>query len=474
MVLVPKIISGKNKVLIRYILYIALIFSAWVLGLRGGLSDTQALALSVFFASISGTIFFWQYRLSFAFWGSSLLVLLKIVKLKEFVGFASLEVILFLIGMMIITGNLKELGFFDWVLSKLLKIRKLSSHRFLMLLIFFSAISACCVDEVSSIIFMVILVLTISDYFEVNPVPFIVISVLATNVGSAGTVLGNPIGILIASKAELSFESFIKYSFPLMLVLLVVLYAVCVVVFAKPLKELRKKIELYGSNETLSYLIKVPADKDLRIGIAIAVTTFFIIALHHRLEVLLDLDPNTVLLIAPLISSGILMAWRKKQARIYVEQGVEWWTIIFFLFLFAQSGVLEHTGVTDAFAAWVSNNIVGSSNIFISSMLIFSALMSSMVDNVILVAAFIPVLKSLLTMHPEYSNMAWWVLLYGACIGGNLTFIGSTANIVALGMLERKKNIYISFLYWLVPGVVSTVVLLVVVFLVFRFVPLYH
>ncbi len=474
MVLISKIISGKNRILIKYFLYISLIFSSWYLGLKGGLSDSQALALSVFLASISGTIFFWQYRLSFAFWGSALLVLLKIVKLKDFVGFASLEVILFLIGMMIITGNLKELGFFDWILSKLLKIRKLGSRRFLMLLIFSSAISACCVDEVSSIIFMVILVLTISDYFEVSPTPFIVISVLATNVGSAGTVLGNPIGILIASKAELSFEAFIKYSFPLMLVLLVVLYGVCTVIFARPLRELRKKIELYGPSETLSYLIKVPADRDLRIGIVVAVMTFFVIALHHRLELLLDLDPNTVLLVAPLVSSGILMAWRKKQARIYVEQGVEWWTIIFFLFLFAQSGVLEYTGVTNVFATWFSSNIVGSSNVFISTVLIFSALISSMIDNVILVAAFIPVLKSLLNMHPEYANMAWWVLLYGACIGGNLTFIGSTANIIALGMLERRRGINISFMYWFIPGLISTVLLLIVAFLAFRFLPLYN
>ncbi|MDD5613779.1 MAG: SLC13 family permease [Candidatus Omnitrophica bacterium] len=467
-------VNSKNRMFARYITYFIFILISWFLGSNAGLNNKQALALSVFFASISGTIFFWQYRLSFALWGSALLVLLRIVTVKEFVSFASLEVILFLIGMMIITGNLKELGFFDWILSKILKIRRFSSGRFLFLLIFVSAVSACCVDEVSSIIFMVILILTICDYFEVNPAPFIIISVLATNVGSTGTVLGNPIGILIASKAGLTFESFIKYSFPVMIFLSFVLYGISLLIFSKPLRELSKQIDYFGPNDTLSYLIKVPADKDLRIGITIAALTFTIIAFHHKLELLLGLDTNNILLIAPLISAGILMAWRKRQARIYVEQGVEWWTIIFFLFLFAQSGVLEHTGVTQILAGWFSDNILSSYGFFIAFVLIFSAVISSMVDNVILVAAFIPVLNTVITLYPQYSNVAWWVLLYGACIGGNITFIGSTANIVALGMIEKRNNIYVGFLQWIIPGLVSTVILLSVAFLFFRFLPMYR
>ena len=183
----------KNYILIRYIVYIIFVFSSWFLSIKAGLSNIQALSIGVFSASISGTIFFWEYRLSFALWGSVLLILMKIVNLIEFVNFASLEIILFLIGMMIITGNLKDLGFFDWILSKLLKIKRLTAKKFLLLLIFMSAISACCVDEISSIIFMVVLVFTVCDYFEINPVPFMIISVLATNVGSTGTVLGNPI-----------------------------------------------------------------------------------------------------------------------------------------------------------------------------------------------------------------------------------------------------------------------------------------
>ncbi len=463
----------KNGIFSRYALYIIFVLISWFLSLKIGLSNTQALSLCVFFASISGTLFFWEYRLSFALWGSSALILTHVISLANFVRFASLEVILFLIGMMIITGNLKELGFFDWVLSKLLKVKRLSAERFLLFLIFISAISACCVDEVSSIIFMVILVITVCDYFEVNPAPFIIISVLATNVGSTGTVLGNPIGILIASKAGLHFESFIIHSFPLMLFLSIILYLVSRVIFAKPLRELREKIELYGPNETLSYLIKVPADKDLRIGITISLITFLTIALHRRLEIMLNLELNTVLLITPLISSGILMAWRKKHARIYVEQAVEWWTIIFFLFLFAQSGVLEHTGVTKVFASWFSTHIAGSRTIFIAFTMLLSAIVSSMMDNVILVAAFIPILKEVLALNPEYSKVAWWVLLYGACIGGNLTFIGSTANIVALGMIEKRKNIYIGFIQWFIPGLISTVILLSISFVIFNFLPIY-
>lgn len=464
----------KIGILGKYILYLSFVVGVWVLGVKFGFSKVQALSLGVFSASILGTLFFWEYRLSFALLGSALLILMRVVKLEEFVNFASLEIILFLIGMMIITGNLKELGFFDWILSKLLKIRKLTPHRFVLLLIFSSALTACALGEVSSIIFMVILIFTICDYFEVNPIPYVILSVLATNVGSSGTVLGNPIGILIATKAGLDFEKFLVYSFPLMLVLLVLLYFVSLLVFARPLRELSQKIELYGPNETLAYLIKLPAEKNLRIGITISLITFVTIALHHRLELALNLELNTILLVTPLVSAGILMIWRKGKARVYVEHEVEWWTILFFLFLFAQSGVLEHTGVTEIFAGRLFGLVAGSKSLFIIFTLILSAIISSMLDNVILVAAFIPILKQILSLRPEFAQVGWWVLLYGACIGGNLTYIGSTANIVALGILEKERKMSIKFFRWFIPGLISTLLLLTFSYFVFRYLSLYR
>ena len=120
------------------------------------------------------------------------------------IEFSSLEVILFLVGMMVIIGLLKDCGVFAWIASLILRIRRLSGRKFTFFIAVISALLACTIDEVTSIIFMVVAVLEICDYFEVNPVPFVIISVLATNIGSAATVLGNPIGILIASKSGLS------------------------------------------------------------------------------------------------------------------------------------------------------------------------------------------------------------------------------------------------------------------------------
>lgn len=92
----------------------------------------------------------------------------------------------------------------------------------------------------------------------------------------------------------------------------------------------------------------------------------------------------------------------------------------------------------------------------------------------VVVAAFIPIIREVLVFHPEFSGVAWWVLLYGACLGGNFTHIGSTANIVALGMLEKEKNIKIGLIRWLILGFSSTILLLFLSFMVFYFLPLYR
>jgi Na+/H+ antiporter NhaD/arsenite permease-like protein len=371
--------------------------------------------------------------------------------MEHVIRFSSLEVILFLVGMMVLVGLLKDTGFFAWIVSLILRIRNLTATRFLVIVSVISGLLSCAVDEVTSIIFIVAAIFEICDYFEVNPAPFLIISVLATNIGSSGTALGNPIGILIAAKSGLTFEHFILKAFPIMLACLFAAIIILKFWYRRPLAELDHNIKKFGYNEILVKLISVPPEKDLKISLAIFGATLFLIALHRRMELVLHLAPNTILLTLPLLSSGCVMAWKWKKAREYIERHVEWWTLLFFLLLFAQAGTLKYTGATDIFAQKISALAGGSPFVVTSIILWTSAIGSSILDNVVLVAALIPVVQSFQAIGLGSQNL-WWALLFGGCLGGNITLVGSTANIVALGILEKERNIRIDFFHWLGIG----------------------
>jgi len=437
-----------------------------------GFDRRQIITLTVFSVSILGALLFWQFRVSFAFLGSSILLLTRVITFEEFMMFSSMEIILFLIGMMVLIGCLKELGFFTWLLSKAIVIPNLTAKKFMIALTFTSALLACLVDEVTSIMFMIMLILEFSDYYEVNPVPFIIASVLATNIGSSGTVIGNPIGLLIAAKAPLTFEDFITHAFPIMFLSVAIILGPLMFMFRKPLKELDERIKEFGPNEFLVKLLKVRAEKNLRRGFVIFGATMALLVSHHRLELLLGLEPNTVLLITPLISASLVMIWRREKARAYVERDVEWWTLLFFLFLFAQAGTLTHVGIASFFAGKLELLVEGSKNVLISVVLFGSAFISSMLDNVVVVAASIPIIKGLIAINPSY-RILWWVLLFGACFGGNMTIIGSTANLIAIGSLEKAGKGTISFGQWFKVGFVVGIITLVFVWLIFMLVPYY-
>jgi len=332
---------------------------------------------------------------------------------------------------------------------------------------------ACAVDEVTSIIFIIAAIFEICDYFEVEATPFLIAAVLATNIGSSGTVMGNPIGILIAAKSGLTFEDFLFKAFPIMIVCLVILIVIVKFWYKRELANLDNKIKELGANEMLIRLISVPPDKELKKSLAIFGVTIFFISLHHRLELFWNLEPNTILLIAPLFSSGCVMLWKWRKAREYIENDVEWWTLLFFMLLFAQAGTLKYTGATDVLARhivnWSGNNI----NFLTGIVLWIASIGSSILDNVVLVAALIPVVQSLQGITASLKPL-WWALLFGGCLGGNITLVGSTANIVALGMLEKEKRIHIRFFQWFWIGLTVGTATTIVVWIALLVLPIYR
>lgn len=460
----------------KFILLISIACGLGFLSKQIGLNNQQALSISIFFASILGTLFFWDFRLSFAFIGTSLLLITKAIDIEHLVMFASLEVILFLVGMMVLVGLLKEKGFFAWLLSLIMCAKNLTANKFIVSTCIISALSACAIDEVTSIIFIVAAIFEICDYFEIEPTPFLIISVLATNIGSSGTVLGNPIGILIATKSGLSFEDFMVKAFPIMLICLFVTIVILKRWYRKPLAELDNKIKALNSadkSEGKMKAICVPAGKDLKITLAVFGLTLFFIALHKRLELIWGLPHNIILITTPLIASGIIMIWNWRKAREYIERDVEWYTLLFFMLIFAQAGTLKYTGATDVLAGRLAHLTGNSVSILTGTVLWIATLGSAVLDNVVLVAALIPVVQSFKDLGVNLQPL-WWALLFGGCFGGNITMVGSTANIVALGILEKQKNVRMTFMRWFGIGLTVGLITTVIVWIALTFIPVYH
>ncbi len=457
----------------KFIFLVAAALWLGVLAMNIGLNLHQSISIAIFSASILGTLFFWDFRLSFAFIGTSLLLITKTIDIEHIIKFSSLEVILFLVGMMVIIGLLKDAGFFAWIVQLILQIKELTAFKFVVVISVVSALLSAMTSEVVSIIFMVAAILEICDYFEVEPVPYIIISVFATNIGSSATVLGNPIGILIASKAGLTFEDFIIKASPLAMLSLAATIFLTAFWYRKALRAMDKNIKEFGDNAMLIKLISVPPEKELKISLAIFGLTLFFISLHHRLEILWNLDPNTILFTMPLISSGCVMIWKWKKAREYIEKDVEWWTLLFFLLLFAQAGTLKYTGATDVLARHLSGMSNNNVSVLTGIILWVATIGSSILDNVVLVAAFIPIIQSFQSMDSSLQPL-WWALLFGGCFGGNITLVGSTANIVALGILEKEKNIKITFFKWFWIGLAVGLVTTILVWIALTFLPFYR
>ena len=450
--------SSSNKMSFKSMIprFAVLLAVAALVGFGGPLvsmTAAQSVACAVFISIIFGTLFFWEFRLAVAFLGLAVLIFSKSLDIPTFVSSSSLEVIMFLVGMMVIVGALRDLGFFTWIVQLIVSMPKLSGRKFIFVTAVASALLACAVDEVTSIIFISTLIFQVCDRLKLNPTPYILIAVLATNIGSSGTMMGNPVGIFIGTKGQLTFGDFMVWSFPLMLTALLVTTVLLLWFYRKELDKFDVSLkDRLARGLSIAPVVEVPYGR----GLLLLVLTVIAIASHHQTETLLGLEKNSVLLVMPLICAGIVMILKPNRARHYIEKEVDWWTLIFFMLLFAVAGTLEHTHVDQLLASGFSKIAGKTPATLVPFIFSVSAVGSAFVDNVIFVAAFSPVIEQLANTVKDLP--LWWALLFGACFGGNITMIGSTANIVALGMLEKHGGHQVSFFQWLKIGFLSTVV----------------
>ena len=413
----------------------------------------QTIATTIFIALVIGTLMFWKLRVPIAFIGIVVLLLTGTIDLPSTIEFMELDVIIFLIGMMILVGMLRRSGCFRWMLFKIIKAARFQVTMLMVILLVLAAVMAALLDEVTSILVISTLVLDLCDFYKIHPVNYIISVVLATNIGSSWTVLGNPVGVMIALRSGLTFEDFIFTALPVGILALICLIIIILIWQKKDLQKLHQKIQANSKHEQTMMLNEwcdVKDKKMFRGSLIIFALVIVGLALHYRMELAIGLAHNTLLVAFSIAGAGMVMLWRRSEAKDLLTKDVDWWTLIFFMFLFAKAGCLKYVGVTDL----VSNGLldIGGGNLLllIPLILILSGLISSVLDNVLVVAMLIPVMQTMTASLG--TNALWWALLFGTCYGGNITMIGSTANIVSLGILEERKGYHMTLKYWLKVG----------------------
>jgi len=438
----------------RAMIYIFILLSLSGLSFLIGFSTHQVLSLSIFFMVIFGTILFWQFRLPFALLGISLLLASGLLDIPHLIEFAGLDIILFLVGMMVLVGYLEEKQFFESLVNALVRLVGPRPILLVVALMVAGAVSAALVDEVTSILFMTATMIHLTSRFGINPIPFVIIQVFATNIGSSATVVGNPIGVMIAMRAGLTFQDFLRWASPISLCALLVTIPIVLFYYLKEIREWKQKM----GRSDFGKQLRPPKQNSNQWTISMILFSGTIAGLvfHAQLEKLLGLQKNALLIGTALMAAGISLLLSRGRARELVEKRVDWWTLIFFMMLFASVGTLKYVGTTEVVAKFLISGAGGNPKILFVVLTWTIGILTGFMDNVLAVATFIPIIEDMMEAGVEVTSY-WWGILFGGTLFGNLTMIGSTANIVAIGIIERQRIGHITFGQWLKPGAIVSI-----------------
>jgi Na+/H+ antiporter NhaD/arsenite permease-like protein len=440
-------------------------------GYFAGLDTAQIASVTIFASLIVGTLMFWRFRLAFALVGVAAMLGLGLINVGTMIEFAGLDIILFLVGMMIVIGFLEEKHFFEHLLEKIQKRVGNNPKKLIIVLMLMSAMFAALVDEVTSILFMTATVLHLTNRLKVSAVPLVLMTVFATNIGSSATVVGNPVGVLLAMRADLSFIDFIRWATPISMAGLAVAIPLSLWYFKPELNKMYVAMkqnaeavatELSSEHKKESYLIPW----------IIFLGTIGGLIVHSPLEEVLGLEKNALLPGTAFAAAGIVLFLYRDKARELVERRVDWWTLAFFLFLFASVGTMKMLGITTVLANAFVTASGGDDTVLFFIFTPIAAVLSAFMDNVLAVATLIPVVHDMGTLGVN-NYPFWWAMLFAGTFFGNLTLIGSTANIVAIGMLERRNGQHITLKQWIKPGaIISIPTMILAMMLLFVQIPL--
>ena len=385
-------------------------------------------------------------RVVIALLGASLLLVFKSVTQEEAFQAIDFNVIFLLVGMMILVNILKETGGIRWL--AIWTAKKVNGSGILLMIYFalLTAFISAFLDNVTTVLLLGSVTIAIAKDLKINPVPYLITQVIASNIGGTATLIGDPPNIMIGSAANLDFNQFIIHLTPVVLMILPVNIFTLYLFYKNQLnipKTAKKELEgmsLQGLITNKNLLIKT------LFVIGIVIVAFFF---HSSL----GLEAGTI----ALAGASVLLIFENKK---HIWDDVEWTTIFFFVGLFIIVGAVEKAGTIHYLSDLIFKLSKGSYEVTTFAMLWMSGILSAIIDNIPYTATMIPLIKNLGNHYPDLKPL-WWALSLGACLGGNGTLIGASANIVIADMANKSKH-PITFIEFLKVGSVVMIEALII------------
>ncbi len=361
--------------------------------------------------------------------GAGAVLFLHLISFEDAIKSIDMNVIFLLVGMMTCVRILGDTGFFEWVAISIAKKARGNALVIMALLLFATMVFSALLDNVTTIVLMAPVTILIAQILELPATLFIVLEAVASNIGGTATLIGDPPNIIIGSQAHLSFNDFLVHLAP-GIALAGLIFIVTVVFFYR--KKLRVpdsiRVRVLDAEPELAIY-----DRKKLIRALVVFGMIFAGFLAHRL---LRVQAGIVALSGMAI---ILLVCQSESDR--ALKAVEWDVILFFIGLFIVIGSLERNGVLDILAEWIM--LICGKNLFLSCLVILwgSAILSAVLDNIPFVMAMMPLVQKLIVANggeATGSHPLFWALAMGACLGGNGTLIGASANIVAAKIGEKN------------------------------------
>ena len=363
-----------------------------------------------------------------------------IISFDDAMAAIDLNVIFLLMGMMIFVGVMKKTGMFQFLAYKAYATAKGNVFVLVFILQVITAVVSAFLDNVTTMLLMIPVTIEIAVTLKINPLVLLIPEVFASNVGGTATLIGDPPNILIGSYAGLTFGQFVTN--------LALVCTVCLMItsffFLWWHKKDYLKAEVKDIPRTIAYLreeYQITNKKLMIQSLMLLGFTILLFALHGLLHMPVS--------IAALIGSLVLLAISGEDIVEMLEHEVEWPTLVFFIGLFMVIAGAEETGLIQMIANWVKDVSGGNLTAAIIIVLWVSAIASAFIDNIPFTATMLPIIAFLnQTIPGAESGVLWWSLALGACLGGNGTMIGASANVVTVGLAE-KAGYHISFITYM-------------------------